>query len=66
MIDECLSPGLVQLATDAGHVGLKDWELMEFVLKEDMTLVLSTRSISAAPDTEVQGVSMLRQKFMPA
>lgn len=50
LIDECLSPELVQLAIDAGHVestclrdrgrlGLKDWELMEYVLQEDMTLV---------------------------
>lgn len=50
LIDECLSPELVQLAIDAGHIestclrdrgrlGLKDWELMEYVLREDMTLV---------------------------
>lgn len=46
LIDECLSPGLAQLAIDAGHVestsvrdrgrlGLKDWELMEYVILED-------------------------------
>jgi Domain of unknown function (DUF5615) len=50
LIDECLSPELVQLAVDAGHVestcvrdrgrlGLKDWELMEYVIREDLTLV---------------------------
>jgi predicted nuclease of predicted toxin-antitoxin system len=46
LIDECLSPELVQLAINAGHVestsvrdrgrlGLKDWELMEYVIQED-------------------------------
>ena len=50
LIDECLSPELVQLAIDAGHVestsvrdrgrlGLKDWELMEYVIEEDFILV---------------------------
>jgi hypothetical protein len=50
LIDECLSPALVQLAIDAGHVestsvrdrgrlGLKDWELMEYVVQEDFILV---------------------------
>src|SRR6266404_3337617 len=50
LIDECLSPELVQLAVDAGHVestcvrdrgrlGLKDWELMEYVISEDFILV---------------------------
>lgn len=50
LIDECLSPELVQLVTDAGHVestpvrdrgrlGLKDWELMEYVIQEDFILV---------------------------
>jgi hypothetical protein len=47
---ECLSPELVKLAIDAGHVestsvgdrgrlGLKDWELMECVIQEDFILV---------------------------
>jgi hypothetical protein len=46
LIDECLSPELAQLAIEAGHVestsvrdrgrlGLKDWELMEYVIQED-------------------------------
>jgi Domain of unknown function (DUF5615) len=50
LIDECLSPELVQLAIDAGHVdstcvrdrgrlGLKDWELMEYVIQQDFILV---------------------------
>ena len=50
LIDECLSPELAQLAIDAGHVestsvrdrgrlGLKDWELMEYVIQEDFILV---------------------------
>ena len=50
LIDECLSPELVQLAIDAGHVesscvrdrgrlGIKDWELMEYVIEEDFILV---------------------------
>jgi hypothetical protein len=50
LIDECLTPELVQLAIDAGHVeatclrnrdwlGLKDWQLMEHVLREDFILV---------------------------
>lgn len=50
LIDECLSPELAQLAIDAGHVestsvrdrgrlGLKDWELMEYVILEDFILV---------------------------
>jgi Domain of unknown function (DUF5615) len=45
LIDECLSPELAQLAIEAGHVestsvrdrgrlGLKDWELMEYVIQE--------------------------------
>ena len=50
LIDECLTPELVQLAIDAGHIestsvrdrgrlGLKDWELMEYVIEEDFILV---------------------------
>jgi hypothetical protein len=50
LIDECLSPELVQLAIEAGHVesssvrdrgrlGLKDWELMEYVIQGDFILV---------------------------
>jgi hypothetical protein len=50
LIDECLSPELVQLAIEAGHVesssvrdrgrlGLKDWELMVYVIQEDFVLV---------------------------
>ncbi|MDM0030414.1 DUF5615 family PIN-like protein [Variovorax saccharolyticus] len=50
LIDECLSPTLIQLAWPAGHVqssyvrdrgwlGLKDWELIECVVREDFTLV---------------------------
>ncbi len=50
LIDECLSPELVQLAIAAGHVestcvrdrgrlGLKDWELMAYVIEEDFILV---------------------------
>jgi predicted nuclease of predicted toxin-antitoxin system len=49
LIDECLSPDLVQLAIDAGFecmcirdrglLGAKDRELMKFLLQEDFTLV---------------------------
>jgi len=50
LIDECLSPELVQLAIAAGHVestcvrdrgrlGLKGWELMAYVIEEDFILV---------------------------
>lgn len=50
LIDECLSPDLVELAVAAGHVestclrdrGLlstQDWTLMKHVLAEDFTLV---------------------------
>jgi predicted nuclease of predicted toxin-antitoxin system len=48
LIDECLSPELAQLAIDARHVestsirdrgmlGLKDWELMEYVMSSRRT-----------------------------
>lgn len=50
LIDECLSPELVQLAIDAGHLestcvrdrglaGTQDWKLMEYVVAGDYTLV---------------------------
>jgi predicted nuclease of predicted toxin-antitoxin system len=49
LIDECLSPALVQLAIDAGFectcvrdrglLGATDPKLMDFLLKEDFTLV---------------------------
>ena len=50
LIDECLSPELVQMAVDAGHVestcvrdrgltGAKDWKLIEYVVPGDFTLV---------------------------
>jgi predicted nuclease of predicted toxin-antitoxin system len=50
LIDECMSPELVPLAIDAGHIestcvrdrgrlGLKDWELMEYVIQQDFILV---------------------------
>ncbi|MFZ4540143.1 DUF5615 family PIN-like protein [Propionivibrio sp.] len=50
LIDECLSPDLVQLAVAAGHVestcvrnrgwaGTKDWQLIEQVVANDYTLV---------------------------
>jgi hypothetical protein len=50
LIDECLSPELVTMAIEAGHVqstclrdrgwlGLKDWELIERVVADDFTLV---------------------------
>ncbi len=49
-IDECLSPELVQVAIDAGHLettcvrhrglqGTKDWELMNYIVTADLTLV---------------------------
>ena len=49
-IDECLTPELVQLAIDAGHLdatcvshrglrGAKDWELMSYIAARDLTLV---------------------------
>lgn len=50
LIDECLSPELVQMAVKAGHVestcvrdrglsGTKDWKLIEHVVAGDFTLV---------------------------
>lgn len=50
LIDECLTPELVQMAVSAGHVestcvrdrglaGTKDWKLIEFVVEGDFTLV---------------------------
>lgn len=50
LIDECLTPELVQMAIDAGHVestcvrdrglaGTKDWVLIEHVVAGDFTLV---------------------------
>lgn len=50
LIDECLTPELVQMAIEAGHVestclrdrgwlGLKDWQLMRHVLDGDFILV---------------------------
>lgn len=50
LIDECLSPELVQMAVKAGHVestcvrdrglsGTKDWRLIEHVVAGDFTLV---------------------------
>lgn len=50
LIDECLSPELVQLAVAAGHAestcvrnrgwaGTKDWQLIEYVVANDYTLV---------------------------
>ena len=50
LIDECLSPSLVGLAVEAGHVestcvrdsgwlGVKDWRLVELAVEGDYTLV---------------------------
>ncbi|MET3108088.1 putative nuclease of putative toxin-antitoxin system [Oxalobacteraceae bacterium GrIS 2.11] len=50
LFDECLSPTLVRLALNAGHLGttcvrdrgwqgLKDWQLMQIVIAEDFTLI---------------------------
>lgn len=50
LIDECLSPELVQMAVKAGHIGstcvrnrglsgAKDWQLIEYVVAGDFTLV---------------------------
>ena len=50
LIDECLSPELVQLALEAGHLestcvrdrgwaGTKDWKLMAYAVDGDYTLV---------------------------
>lgn len=50
LIDECLSPELVQVACDYGYVestcvrdrglaGTKDWELIKYVVAHDFTLV---------------------------
>ncbi len=54
LVDECLHMSLVDLAHAAGHVadhvnylglgGLKDWELIAFVLKHDYTFVTNNRS----------------------
>jgi hypothetical protein len=50
LIDECLSPELVDLARSQGHVastclrdqgklGLKDWQVIRFAVENDYTLV---------------------------
>ena len=50
LIDECLSPALVKMARDAGHLestcvrdrgwlGMKDWELIHRVVAENFTFV---------------------------
>lgn len=50
LIDECLTPGLVESAVQAGHyestclrdrglTGLKDWEVLAFAIANDFTLV---------------------------
>jgi hypothetical protein len=50
LVDECLSPELVQVAVEAGHAestcvlhrglaGMKDWQLIEFLAAGDYTLV---------------------------
>lgn len=50
LIDECLTPELVQMAAEAGYAGstcvrdrglagTKDWKLMAFVVNGDFTLV---------------------------
>lgn len=50
LVDECLSPELVQMAVKAGHVestcvrdrglsGTKDWKLIEHAVAGDLTLV---------------------------
>ena len=49
LIDECLSPALVHLAQSLGHeayhlahlgrAGAEDWEIVEFAITRDMTLV---------------------------
>jgi hypothetical protein len=50
LIDECLSPELVELAIQAGHVGstcvrdrgllgAKDWQLVDYAVRQDLTLV---------------------------
>lgn len=50
LIDECLSPELVQLAVAGGHVqstcvrdrgrlGIQDWELVSYALESDFVLV---------------------------
>jgi predicted nuclease of predicted toxin-antitoxin system len=54
LIDECLSPALVQLAQASGHegyhlahigrAGSEDWQIMELALARDMVLVTNNAS----------------------
>jgi predicted nuclease of predicted toxin-antitoxin system len=54
LIDECLSPALVQLAQASGHeayhlahigrTGSEDWEVVELTLARDMVLVTNNAS----------------------
>lgn len=50
LIDECLSPELVQMAVATGHMespcvrnrgwaGTKDWQLIDYIVANDYTLV---------------------------
>ena len=69
LIDECLSPGMVELAISKGHpgsshvawlgkAGWKDWELKRFILEGDWTFVtrnsIDFRGPAARPGTKGQ------------
>lgn len=74
LIDECLSPDLVQLALDAGHSettcvrnrgwsGLKDHQIMRIVLEGDYTLVTHNARDFRGPNVGGQAGLYSRQEF---
>ncbi len=76
LIDECLSPELVDLAVAAGHVestclrdrgmlGLKDWELMRRVIDADFTLVTYNVADFRGPGMAAPGGYYAQQELHP-
>jgi hypothetical protein len=72
LIDECLSPELVELAVAAGHVEsscirdrgwlhMKDWDLMRLVVASDWTLVTHNARDFRGPGSEAPGGHHARQ-----
>lgn len=72
LIDECLSPELVELAVAAGHVEsscirdrgwlhMKDWDLMREVVASDWTLVTHNARDFRGPGSNAPGGHHARQ-----
>ena len=75
LIDECLSPDLVQLAVAAGHVestcvrnrgwaGTKDWQLIEHAVAGDYTLVSTIRLTSGEAGRAIWAESIPSRLYM--